>query len=167
MILYPPVKFDTNEWFVIISGAVLLTAVFLLPKRFSALTVFMIWLFNFFLAQATDFVLGKPPLNLYYNNDLIEYEYFDVLLYLVVFPPFAYVFDYFYDKWRLKGIRLCLYILSWAAFTTTLEHIAERYFHPFPFTGWKSWYSFFAYIIIYVLILWAFRIVSKKYEERP
>jgi len=165
MILYPPVKFDENEWFIIITGILMWAIIFMLPKRFSFLTILIIWLFNFFLGQMTDFIIGKPPLSYYYYNDLPEYEYFDLLLYFVSYPSIAYFFVYFYDKLKLKGWWLIGYIFVWALATTGLEWLSVKYFHLYTFTGWHSLYSIFVFILVYVSNLIVFRFVE-YYQPR-
>ncbi|MDP4145163.1 MAG: hypothetical protein Q8936_11895 [Bacillota bacterium] len=162
MILYPPVHFDGNEWFIIISTLIMWAVVFLLPKRFSFLTMLMIWLFNIYISQVIDFIIGKPPLLLYYVNDIVEYEYFDALIYLVSYFPTPYFFVYYLDKWRPKGWWFGGYILSWSLLTTGFEWITLRFFHVFTWTGWSSLYSFFSYIIIFILNVVVLRFVQRQ-----
>ncbi|VBB06761.1 Hypothetical protein LUCI_1997 [Lucifera butyrica] len=150
MILYPPVKFDANECFIFLAIAANLLLIFLLPRRFSLLTLTGIWLFNIFLAQSTDFIIGKPPLELYRFNDLKEYEYFDVLLYLLVYPPVAYFFLYFYDHRRWTGNRLRFYLIASAFITSVLERLAVQ-FHVFTYIHWNLLYSYLVYLLVFAL----------------
>ncbi|NPV91641.1 MAG: hypothetical protein HPY50_12795 [Firmicutes bacterium] len=165
MIMYPPVRFDANEWFIIATGILFWLAVFWLPRRFSLTTILTICLFNLFLGQMTDFIIGKPPLDYYYYNDTIKYEYFDLLLYLVPYPAFGYFINYIYHWLGYRGWRLAGYILAGALVTTGMEWISVRFFHVFTYTGWRLLYSFLVYILVFVLNLMVFRF-ARQYTEK-
>lgn len=150
MIIYPPEKFDGNEWFIIISLLLVLTIALLLPKRFSPMVVVLLVLFNVFLGQTVDSFIGVPPYDLYDVNDRKEYEIFDGILYFFHYPPSAYLVTYFYDKWRIKGLYVIAYIICCALITTGLEWMAVI-FHVFNYKGWKLIYSAPVYMAVYGL----------------
>lgn len=167
MILFPPVKFDGNEWFILVTTVVTITFIAFLPRRFTFLTNLLMWMFIYSFAQFTDFVIGKEPLPLYKPNDLNEYEIFDLILYTVTFPAVVYCYYYFLDKWSLKGKRLAIYIVAWSVFSALFEWVSEKYFKVFTWTGWATFLSHFAYIVIFILITIVFFFVQKQQTAEP
>ncbi|HEY0827606.1 MAG TPA: CBO0543 family protein, partial [Bacilli bacterium] len=150
MILYPPERFDLNEWFILLTATTVILIVLLLPKRFPpALTAFIL-LFNVFLGQTVDFLIGVPPYDLYDVNDSPKYEITDFVLYFSSYPSVAYTMLHFYDKWEVKGSRVILYIGGWSFLTMGLEWAAELA-HVFKYKEWRLWYSLLVYIGIYIL----------------
>lgn len=164
MILYPPVQFDGNEWFIILAAILNFMILFRLPRTFKVIEIVIIWIFNYFLAEFADFSIAVPPLDFYDFNDWPEYEYFDLVLYVFIYPPAAYLMLYYYHKWKLRGWPLAVYILMWAFITTGLEG-AAAIFHVFTYKKWKLIYSFPAYVLIYGLNILVFRFVSKQLEK--
>jgi hypothetical protein len=160
MILYPPVRFDVNEWFIIVISILVWSIIFRLPRRFSPTAILTVCLFNLFLGQMTDFILGKPPLDYYYYNDIAGYEIFDLILYVFPYTAFAYLIDYIYHWRRFRGWRLVGYVLAGALVTTGIEWVSVRYFHVFTYTGWRLSYSFAVYILVFILNLLVFRFVQ-------
>lgn len=165
MILYLPKRFDANEWFILIAGTLLMTLVLLLPKRMSFIETLLIWLFNNLLAESADFFIGAPPLDLYDFNDWPQYEVFDVLLYLFMYPPIAYFFVYVYDRLKPSKLQAAFLILVWALLTTALEG-CSNWFHVFTYKGWSLAYSFPAYILVFALNLLLYRFVKAKLRSR-
>ncbi|WP_139492066.1 hypothetical protein [Brevibacillus dissolubilis] len=165
MILYPPLVFDANEWFILIAGSLVMLLTLKLPKRLSRVEFWIIWLMNYLLAEIADFTIGFPGIDLYDFNDWPQYEYFDWILYVFLYPPAAYVYLYLYDRWKPAGWKLAGYIVGWALFTTGLEWLATQ-FHVFTYKGWKLVYSVPTYIFIYWINLCIFRFV-RTYQHVP
>ncbi|TVX98575.1 hypothetical protein [Paenibacillus cremeus] len=166
MILYPPIKFDENEWFIIVSLILVLIPSLLLPNRFSPLTVIFMMLFNVFLGQTTDYILAVPPYDLYDVNDRPDYEIFDFILYFLLYPPAAYLVIYLYSKWTIKGLYIIPYIVGSAALSVGLESVAHI-FHVFTYKGWKLIYSFAVYHAVWslnILMLHFVQSFIKKYS---
>lgn len=152
MILYPPEHFDGNELFILFTGLLVTGIALRLNRRFPpAISAFII-VFNIFLGQTVDFIIGVPPYDWYDVDDHPEYEYFDILLYLVSYPPVVYIMLHIYDKWKPTGIRLAGYVLGWAALTWGLEWLSHQA-SVFQYNWWKLWYSFPTYIVVYILNL--------------
>ncbi len=168
MILYPPERFDLNEWFIILTATTVVVIALLLPKRFSPPLTTFILLFNVFLGQTTDFLIGVPPYDLYDANDRPKYEIMDFVLYFSSYPPVAYILLHFYDKWEVKGLRRILYIGGGAFLTMGLEWVAELA-HVFKYKEWRLWYSLLVYIGIYTLNILALHLarylLRKGYRE--
>jgi hypothetical protein len=159
MILYPPERFDLNEWFIIFSSATVIVIALLLPKRFSPALTTVILLFSVSLGQTSDFLICVPPYDLYDVNDSPKYEIFDFLLYYFSYPPVVYIMLHFYDRWKLKGTRLILYIVGFSLTTTGLEWLAKLA-HVYKYKGWHLSYSFFVYIGISTLIILFFHLAQ-------
>ncbi|MCD7034084.1 hypothetical protein LRR81_07550 [Metabacillus sp. GX 13764] len=156
-----PRQFDSNEIFVLIAGFIIMFLVLFLPRRLLLAEIIMIWFFNYFLAELADFTLARPPLDLYHFNDTRYYDWFDLILYVFLYPPAAYLFVHCYEKFRFRGKKLLLYILLFAIVTTILEGISA-YFGVFTYNGWKTWYSIPVYCFIYYLNLKLFLFVRNS-----
>ncbi|MFD0695276.1 hypothetical protein ACFQZT_14295 [Paenibacillus sp. GCM10027628] len=161
MILYLPKNFNANEWFILIAGTLLLALVLLLPKRMSFIEMLLIWLFNILLTESADFFIGVPPLDLYDFNDWPQYEVFDLLLYLFMYPPIAYFFIYIYDIWKPRKLQAAFLIVVCSLVTTALEGCSIK-FYVFTYKGWSLPYSFPTYILVFVLNLLLYRFMKAK-----
>ncbi|WP_028608478.1 hypothetical protein [Paenibacillus harenae] len=161
MILYPPTRFDANEWFILIVSVVTWGMFMLLPRRLSYVSLFIVWLFNGLLAFTADFSIGVKPFDLYDFGDRPEFEWFDIILYLFTYPPSQFLMLHFYSKWKPAGWLLFGYLLLFSVVTLALEGIATYWFHVFTYNGWKLYYSAPAYLVIYTLNLFVFRYVQR------
>jgi hypothetical protein len=148
VILHPPERFDMNEWYTLISAVLVLTIAILLPRRFSSVHITVIVVFTVFLSQTVDSLIAVQPYDLYDVSDSSKYEIIDVVIYYICYPPYAYIFVYFYDKWKLKGILRILYIIGFTLLSTALEWVSVI-FHVFTYKGWHIWYSPFVYLGVY------------------
>lgn len=160
MILYPPKHFDANEWFLLTVTALEIAVAFALPRRFSLLTLVVIVAFNFYLAQMIDLIIAIKPYDLYDINDFPQYEIADFLIYVLTYPPMAYLVLYLYDRWQPKGWKLVGYVLGWSLFTAGLEGLSLL-FHVFSYKGWELHYSFYVYTGVFGVNIMLFRYVQK------
>ncbi|OXM83586.1 hypothetical protein [Paenibacillus rigui] len=165
MILYPPAAFDANEWFIIAASVCIWCVWLALPRRFTGFTLVTIWLLNVFLAQTTDFIIGKPPYDLYKVNDYNEYEWFDLLLYLFTYPPAGFMLLYGYDRFRFRDGKLVLYLLACAIITTLLEKMSV-YFRVFTYNNWSLAYSFPTYVLVYALNIALLRLIWRYHPSQ-
>ncbi|MBB6634353.1 hypothetical protein [Cohnella thailandensis] len=161
-----PHRFDVNEWFILIASVLLYTLIFFLPKRFPISQSIFIWLFNLYTANFVDFMIATEPLDLYQVNDGPDYELFDLLIYVMLYAPTAYLVIYLFDRWRPMGVKAALYLGGWALATTGLEEIAELC-HVFEFSGWRHLYSIPVYALVYGLNLILFRMLRLLYTGSP
>lgn len=164
VILYPPERFDLNEWFTLISLAVTLAIAFLLPKRFSAAEVTVYCVFTVFLSQSVDSLIAVKPFDLYDVSDSSKYEIMDAVIYYVNYPPYNYIFLYFYDKWQLKGFLRTLFVLVYSGLSVFFEWLACLC-DVFTFKGWKLWYSPFVYIAVFIMYLFVYHLTRKLLRE--
>ncbi|MGQ7890791.1 hypothetical protein [Paenibacillus sp. WC2504] len=165
MILYPPEHFDINEWFTLISLAVTATIAFLLPKRFSPVVITVYTVFTVFISQSVDSLIAVKPFDMYDVNDSSKYELMDIVIYYLNYPPYTYIFLYFYDKWKLKGIGRILYVGVFSGFSVFFEWLACLC-HVFTFHGWKLWYSPFVYLVTFTLYIIVYH-ATEKVAPKP
>jgi len=161
--LYPPLKFDGNEWFCLIMLLFGIVTTFLLPQRFPTIVTVSFFAIGLGIAMYADFHLGIPPRDLYKISDIDQYEWADFILFMI-YTPFAYFFAYFLDKWKLSGLYISLYVLSWAIAGTALEGLAV-YFHVYQYKGWQLAYSFFFYFAAQIVTLYFYHVVKKIYQQ--
>lgn len=160
MILSLPKNFDGNEWFIIGASILAWGCAFPLIRRQQPLLLVGLWLFNFFLAQGADFILAAKPLDLYDINDRKEYGLFDLILYMVTYPPVGMLAGYLPCRLRMNAAQTTAFILAASALTVGLEyaaHIAGVY----RYHGWKLLYSYPSYIASFLLNLWFYRYVAR------
>jgi hypothetical protein len=161
MILYPPVRFDLNEWFVI-AVSVLSWSVYLrLRDRFPLIVLIGLWLFNFYLAQTIDFAIAQgPPIDLYDYNDLPQYERSDFIMYLFTYPPGMLFIVLGYVRFRPRGWRFAAYLVAAALTTVGLETVAWMC-NLYHYKGWSLYYSFLFYIVSSAMNIALYRMIVR------
>lgn len=164
MILYTPIAFDKNEWFIIISMFIMFILIMLIPKLLNFVQVLSLWLFNIFLAHAVDYsVIGKP-INLYYSNDSNNYEIFDFLLYYFLYPSSLYLFFIGFAYWHFLRKHWFIYVCCATIITTALEYFAHL-MGVFTYINWSIWYSLFVYIPLYSLHVGLYHFVKYQIKQ--
>lgn len=148
-----PVRFDENEWVVLVSALVLLIVFIRLPKIFPPILMAIIWLFFSYLGSTTDQLLGTGYwLDLYDTMDTNIYDWYDILIYTLSYPLYGYLYCHFYKA--IKGFHpryLKLYIFGWSALTTLLEWFSAL-LGVFTYKGWHPYYSFPFYLLLFTSI---------------
>lgn len=157
-----PQKFDQNEWFLIISILISYSIILFLPRRFPLGITILLMFFGSVVARLSDHFLASPKLDLYNLMDTPNYDLFDLVTYLL-YAPFSYLFIYFYDKWKVKGLWNLLYILLCTAAGTLYEWVC-KVFHLFTYKGWHLSYSFTIYLIVQCLALLFYHLVKRNYQ---
>ncbi|MCX7570922.1 hypothetical protein OS242_13315 [Tumebacillus sp. DT12] len=76
---------------------------FLLPKRFPTSVTVLLFLFNAFFGTTADHVIALEPFDLYDTGGSPQYDFFDLLIYTIIYPLMGYLFAYTYDKWQFRG----------------------------------------------------------------
>ncbi|UUZ82793.1 hypothetical protein LJK88_01775 [Paenibacillus sp. P26] len=107
--------------------------------------------------------IGVPPFDFYDNNDWPELELSDVLLHFL-YPPFAYLFVYLYDRWNIRGISLLVYILGFSLFGIGFEVICD-WAGVYQYKKWNLWCSFAIYIYNQSFLLLYFRMLLNHYKK--
>jgi hypothetical protein len=161
MILPLPKSFDSNEWFIIGASIVAWGCAFPLVRRQQPLLVLGIWLFNFLLAQMADFTLAVKPFDLYNINDRKEYGLFDLILYMVTYPPVGMLAAALPSRLRMNAAQTTVFILAASALTVGLEYAAHLA-GVYHYHGWKLIYSYPSYIVSFLLNLWFYRYITRN-----
>lgn len=164
-IIHPPQRFDENEWFLLIITVAIWFVVLLLPKRFSVVTFVLIWLVNVSLAQIADFVIGKKPLQLYDYNDSEKFEWFDIWLYMITYPPAAYLFLYVYDRFKAffqsRLWKSAAYVIAAVLATVGIEALSVHY-RVFKYFHWNLYLSALVYIGVFCINLLIYHLVCRS-----
>ena len=159
-----PKSFDQNEWYLIIALFITLLIVSILPRRFPLSITILLFLFAATIARLSDHIFAGLYLDLYDVMDTNKFELFDLLSYFL-YMPFAYFFVYFYDKWKIRGIYILLYIVASSLGGVLIEWISH-YFHVFDYKWWKIQYSLPIYLIVQPFTLIFFEFIYKAYKSR-
>lgn len=160
-----PIKFDGNEWFVIIGILISYFVIFLLPGRFPHSVTVLFLLIGTTIARLSDHFLASPKLDLYNIMDTPNYDLFDLITYFL-YAPFSYLFIYFYDKWKIKGYWILLYLLLCTSGGTIFEWVNKE-FGVFTYKGWHLSYSFTIYLAVQSFVLLFYHWVAGTLRRRP
>jgi len=127
-----------------------------LPKSVSAL----IMVISLAIPLSLDHSIGVPPIDLYDTN-IFPWLTLSELPTWGLYPISGYLFIYFYDKWKIKGLSIPIYVLAWTLFGTVFEAIAVS-FGVFIYKGWALRYSFLIYLIVQLMIVIVFKILMSE-----
>lgn len=153
-----PNHFDINEWYILFWLFVTFSIVFLLPKKFPFSMTIMMMLFSTIIARFLDHLLAIQGWDLYDVMDGPKYELFDLLTY-VLYAPFGYLFVYFFDRLRMRGLWIVAYIVAGSLAAIAFEWLSEH-FNVFTYKRWNLSRSFPVYLIIQCLTLLFFRYIK-------
>jgi hypothetical protein len=158
-----PIKFDANEWYILLNSVFGYTWVLFLPKRYPRAISVLVVLFCVIVATIYDHTLATPPLDLYDINDQKKYELMDVITYFM-YCPYALLSVYLYDKFDPKGIYFTAYIVGWSILAVIFEWLAVKC-HVFTFNHWSLLYSFSMYLVSTTLQLNFFRFIIRYFNK--
>ncbi|KAA0546073.1 hypothetical protein FZW96_17310 [Bacillus sp. BGMRC 2118] len=160
-----PKKFDENEWLIVASILLLFLLLNKLPKRFPNSITVLLLVFTVALSRVVDHTLAGPDINFYDIMDSGSFEFFDIFCY-ITYAPFGYLFIYIYDKYKLRGLRLFIYLISVAIFSTLFEILtSSSYIHFFNYHSWKPLYSLPVYLIVQPLTILFFHLIQYFYKK--
>lgn len=156
--------FDTNEIALLIFIGVSYAIMAILPKRLSTeLTVLSI-VWGFTIGVLFDFSIGGGQLDYYKVNDTNHFELFDLVYYLL-FVPFGYCFNYFYEVLKVRGVMSLLYIVGWvgigigAQFVFTILHIITLQ------NGYKLIHSIPVFLVIQTVTAFLYAYIKKEEQK--
>ncbi|MDR6549873.1 hypothetical protein [Paenibacillus qinlingensis] len=158
------VLFQRNTIFTMICLVLGYGFVWLLPRMMPRSISLLMMLFSIESATALDTVIGVKPFD-FYNANI--YPYFDLadLLTWSLYPVFGYLFAYYYNKFRIKGLLIPLYILVSSLIGTAFEAL-NVYFDVFQYNHWKLSYSFCIYLVVQTLTVLLFTRLKKHWIEQ-
>jgi hypothetical protein len=159
MILW--VRFDSNEWFVLIMLLIFFTAVYLLPKRLprSVMILGLVW--GFASATLIDFTIGGGLMDFYKVNDSNRFELTDLLTY-VMFAPFGYFFVYFYDLLKINKRTFLVYVLAWSAAGMAFQWLAAWMGMTHYQHGYRPAYNFGVFLTVQTVTGLYYEYLRKK-----
>jgi hypothetical protein len=161
MILYPPIRFDLNEWFIIVVTVLGWSVYWMLKDRFPLIILIGLWLFNYYLAQTIDFAIAQgPPIDLYDYNDRPQYEWSDLFMYLFTYPLGTLFAVWGYVRFRPRGWRFATYLVTVALATVSGEAVAWMC-HVYHYKGWTLYYSFAFYIVSTAMNIAIYRMIVR------
>lgn len=155
-----PEHFDSNEWFILVICLFLIVLTAVLKRRMYYSQITVIFTLNFFLGASLDYILAGPPHDFYDIMDVPEFEVFDLIIYLFIYPFSGYLLLYFLDLWKLKGFPVIFYVFFSSFMTTGLEWLANQ-FNVYEHNVWTYYHSFIAYYFIYCVNACAFYWIKK------
>jgi hypothetical protein len=162
--IYMPERFDGNDWFILISMLVAYGLVWFLPRAFPRSISLLVMIFSLSVAKGTDNTLGIKPFDLYDTNQLPKFDWTDLFTWLL-YPAFGYLLIYFYQRLRIHGAAIPVYILIWASFATVYEAVSV-YYQVFQYKGWTLHYSFVVYLLVQSLTLIFFHWIKREYVRQ-
>lgn len=152
--------FGWNDGFVLGSIGAAYFIICLLPRRLPKHATLLLLLFGGTTAAVLDNSLGGNIFNLYDIMDGPAYTVMDFSVYFL-YGPMAYFFVYFYDLFRLNGMKTIAYILIWSAFGVAFELLSSC-FGVFHYKDSYNWYySFCIYLGTQSALTFFFRFISE------
>jgi hypothetical protein len=158
-----PVKFDQNEWFIILNCVLGYSWLIFVPKRYPPVISVLVILFTVTVAIIMDHTIATPPLDLYDLNDRNKYEVTDVITYFM-YAPYALLSVYLYDKFNPKGLYFTAYVIMWSLLAVGFEWLAII-FNVFKYHGWTLLYSFSFYLFATTLHFKFFQFILRYFKE--
>jgi hypothetical protein len=136
---------------------------FILPRRFPTIVTIVFSFLAVGIWNYSDFLVGAPPIDLYDANDSSTHELFDIVYYYLN-VPFSYIFVYLFDKWKIHGIGIVLYIISWSLVAVAYEGLTV-YLHVYKYKGWTLGYSLVYYLAVQSFYLLLYYVIKHKYNQ--
>ncbi|WP_134687061.1 hypothetical protein [Brevibacillus migulae] len=163
-----PIRFDLNEWVVLLSILVLLFVYSRLPKLYPTALLVIIWMMYSVLGIFIDQLIGTSKnLDMYDTMDTGQYDWFDIAIYNFAYPPYGYMFCHFFKMIRERTPALLFpFIVGWCVQTTFIEWLASlaRVYH---YKAWTPLFSFLFYLLLYSFIPFFLRKLESWWEQDP
>ncbi|MFP9126164.1 hypothetical protein [Niallia sp. BSM11] len=156
--------FDMNEIALLIFVGVTYAIMVILPKVLSTELTILSIVWGFTIGVVFDFTIGGGRLDYYRVNDINHYELFDFVYYML-FVPFGYCYNYFYEVLRIRGLFSILYIVVWAGigigaqFVFSLLHIITLQ------NGYKLVHSLPVFLIIQTVTAFIYAYIKKEEQK--
>ena len=163
-----PVRFDLNEWVVLLSIFALLLLYSRLPKLYPPALLVIIWMMYSVMAIFMDQLIGTPlNLDLYDTMDTNEYDWFDIVIYNFSYPLFGYLFCHICKLIRAHNAAfLPPFIVSWSLLTAFIEWLASLA-KVYTYNGWTPLFSFLFYLLLFGSLPFFLRKLETWWEQDP
>ena len=157
--------FNLNDYFVICAVIVSWIIYFLMPKILPKQITVLVFLYTLTAAAIFDNSFGAAPFDFYDIMDGPAYTGMDVVLYFF-YPPFTYLFLYFYERLHIQNRYLVIYILGCTLFAFLIEWISFK-FGVFHYkNGYNNFYSVGVYLLVQSILVLFYRLIKMKTVEK-
>jgi hypothetical protein len=155
-------QFDTNDIFIISSIVILYLLIFLLPKLFlKKSTSFLLIFYSITVASIFDNSIGAHIFDYYDIMDGKKYTIMDLVVYLV-YGPFGYFFIYIYERYKIRGHWVLIYLLAWTFVSLLFEFLNVR-LGVFTYkNGYKWYFSIPIYMYVQLLLFYLYKLIIKE-----
>ncbi|SEO96443.1 hypothetical protein [Paenibacillus sp. OV219] len=153
--------FHRNVLFLICCIVVSMIIVWRLPRGFPRSMSIIIMLFSLDLAKGLDNTIGLEPFIFYNTNINPKFDFADALTW-VLYPMIGYLFTYIFNRYRIEGMMITIYIIAWSCFAIVFECVCV-YFEGFTYIEWKLYYSFCVYLTVQMLYVLMFTTLKRRY----
>ncbi|EDL65550.1 hypothetical protein [Bacillus sp. SG-1] len=158
-------QFNVNEWFILIVLALSFVSLFFLKPRMELPLLLTIYLFGVTSGMFFDHTISLNPFNFYDVNDTSNYQLIDFISY-VMYGPFAYFFVYFYEKFKITGMKNILYVIIWTVVAICVEWVAHKagIFHYR--NGYKLFYSIPIYLFNQTILIGFSNLILSEFKQK-
>ncbi|MGB8954307.1 MAG: hypothetical protein WCC10_02980 [Tumebacillaceae bacterium] len=156
--------FDLNDYVLLALIVIGFGLVYKLPKRFPRTVTLLLLLFCSTVASLPDNSLGGFSIDLYDIMDGPTYSIMDFIVYFF-YPPYGYLFVYFYDRLQVKGFWNVLYITGCSLAAIALEWVCVKVGIFQYKNGYFINYSFCIYLATQSMTLFFYRYITYKLGE--
>jgi len=141
----------------ILTTVISILSVLVMPKRISWIEMYTTSLFVMFLGSVADIYLDvKYDLYGFFTKG-VDFEY--LLIFIFIYPATNSVFLNFYPQSKSLA-KKALYITVWVILTTLFEYISAQT-EVFYYDGWKTLYSFFCYLFLYIAMVLNLKMIHR------
>jgi hypothetical protein len=155
-------QFNTNDFFILSAIVILYFIIYLLPKLFlKKSTSFLLIFYGITVATIFDNSIGAHVFDYYDIMDGKKYTIMDVVAYLV-YGPFGYFFIYLYEKYKIKGHWILIYVLTWTIVSLLFE-LLNVHLGVFTYkNGYKWYFSIPIYLYVQLILLYLYKFMIKE-----
>jgi hypothetical protein len=137
---------------------ILIVFVMKVKKRLSPLQLYVTSLFSLYLALLADSILGGMyELYSYFKPGVQGIDFVGAI---VIYPAINILFLSKFPSGKSFRYK-CFYLIGWSLFALGYEYIAAEFSSFFNYSGWKLIYSVPIYPVLYLILVWNFRLVEK------
>jgi hypothetical protein len=154
--------FGLNDYCVIASVIITWSIYFVIPKLFSKQFRVLIFLFSLTVASIMDNSFGVTPFDYYDIMDGPKYTVMDLVVYLL-YPPYGYLFLYFYKKLCLSDIYIVFYISTATIISICYEWLLHNVGVFHYKNGYQFVYSICFYLFFQSILIIYYRLVEFKH----
>ncbi|TYS18468.1 hypothetical protein FZC78_02710 [Rossellomorea vietnamensis] len=152
-------RFGLNDIFVISLIIVLYGLIFTIKSPFrNRMISFLLIMWGIVVAGLFDNTLGASPYDYYDIMDGEKYTDMDLVAYLL-YGPFGYFFIYIMEKWKIKNIRLLLYILAWSLMGIAFEYVNVKVGVFIYKNGYELFFSFPIYLFTQTALVYFYKFI--------